>query len=1151
MKWILLFVIALLLFGCGGGSSGGSEGSSQNRSLGNDFKVTSPQYSGLTDIAEIPQSEAGSITYEMFYALDFLSSIAFLGEYNHFVLFADNRDNSISSENATCSTGSVSTEESEANRYVKVEYSGCSIDGLRVSGTLEAKVHGTSSFGSNLAAATFALDLSFVDVASGESFTVEGYINLAEGADKDAAQAKLNVVFTNGEGIQMYFDDFIVSVSSWGDDYGKVYRGDFYYSSLGKVYVDTLSRNDSNNYGFQMEISGTHTMSLDVLLQNKMTLIYDNNSLPLTAPLGTLPDGLYSEVNLPPTANVNMESQSTDRGVPHVISALDSTDPNFDVLSFQWQVVDKPNGAEVTISPQPVADFIADTPGTYAVQLTVADNKGATNAIIFEVFVQQATPNPELVLETPDVRVNQMLSARLDFLNDEHDGPINIELAYGPNSLTIDQAGQINWPVDVPDFGTDLDVRFGVYLSNRDKQVLVPFELKVESGADSSVIHYEGNVLERIRRMGHSDMTKVFAMEGEKQSLALLTGEDAPPNYSKNVFNIYLNQDNKIKGEWDEVVINTDSALELRYDINGDGHIDELRRRYRSEQRDWEILMVDGANGQSEVVLTVGTYGGPQNLRVVEYANGSKLALTVVTRSDDRYRQVYSLPDFELLFEPDYTEYTRGYCDFNGDNELDLVTDSGVYDMANQRLIVEFEGHYYYNANVITVGDTCFVAELDRPQQQVHFWQNNAVISKQIDFGFYPKVGNFDGEAGQEIITSTEVEGESKPQWQMHKFSSSGEISQVILKQDDNVVLGRGSGAGYLGSPDLDGDGQAEILSFITNSYGYYDFEQGLMALAVNDGKLELKFEGEQIAHYNYSQIVSFKDDNELVTYDVTQFVEYSESGSRVISSSSDEITPIDKLLVVEQNGQYFYYTRGASWGGIAKYDANDTLIWQSDTDIRSSNVDQIHVGLSMVYYSSSGKGVFINDETGETLVERDVAGDITFVPESNLFFDHGLNAIREVLSDGRIVNVTEGGPNTFWQGRFGIEPVEISFVQYDDDPQFEFVVKDSAFITRSIAVYDGLSGELQEFKPWHFGGFGAEVLDGYRPLATCPVGEGHCRNELMEDDTFIYVRDKVSGELIWKGPYLAEVINDAQIKVFDGQTKTAIVGDVGVYIFQ
>ncbi len=109
---------------------------------------------------------------------------------------------------------------------------------------------------------------------------------------------------------------------------------------------------------------------------------YGNGRLRLQAP---------ATANQPPTASFSASPSSGAPGTLFTFDASSSTDPDGNLVGYQWSFGDGTSGSG------PMVSHSYASPGTYTVQLTVTDNEGATDTATRSVSVQSAA-RPDLVV---------------------------------------------------------------------------------------------------------------------------------------------------------------------------------------------------------------------------------------------------------------------------------------------------------------------------------------------------------------------------------------------------------------------------------------------------------------------------------------------------------------------------------------------------------------------------------------------------------------------------------------------------------------------------------------------------------------------------------------------------------------------------------
>lgn len=135
-----------------------------------------------------------------------------------------------------------------------------------------------------------------------------------------------------------------------------------------------LADSTSVNPTFLTDVDGTYRVSLivgDGVLFSEPALL----------------DVLAQTANNPPTANAGVD-QTIAFGAVANLDATGSTDPDADLLSFQWSLVSAPAGSAPMLSNEQVAQptLITDMVGTYVYRVTVNDEQtSASDNVTIEV----------------------------------------------------------------------------------------------------------------------------------------------------------------------------------------------------------------------------------------------------------------------------------------------------------------------------------------------------------------------------------------------------------------------------------------------------------------------------------------------------------------------------------------------------------------------------------------------------------------------------------------------------------------------------------------------------------------------------------------------------------------------------------------------
>ena len=122
-----------------------------------------------------------------------------------------------------------------------------------------------------------------------------------------------------------------------------------------------LSNSDSVAPSFTPDLLGDYIVELVV-----------TDSRNLSSPAVQLTIGTS---NTPPVADAGLDISISYIGETIILDANGSYDPDGDDITYEWQIVDSPDGSVATVVPPTVAlsSFIVDKHGDYEIQLTVTD----------------------------------------------------------------------------------------------------------------------------------------------------------------------------------------------------------------------------------------------------------------------------------------------------------------------------------------------------------------------------------------------------------------------------------------------------------------------------------------------------------------------------------------------------------------------------------------------------------------------------------------------------------------------------------------------------------------------------------------------------------------------------------------------------------
>ncbi|REL28509.1 hypothetical protein DXX93_19350 [Thalassotalea euphylliae] len=134
-----------------------------------------------------------------------------------------------------------------------------------------------------------------------------------------------------------------------------------------------------------------------------------------------------SVVNNPPVANAG-DNQTVAVGDTVTLDGSASSDPEGDLITYQWQIVNVPDGSSLTQlndPTTPMPSFVGDVVGRYEFALVVNDGEDDSPADIVQVEVLQGNlpPQAEIALASDEVQVGSQVTLDGRNSNDPDNGP--------------------------------------------------------------------------------------------------------------------------------------------------------------------------------------------------------------------------------------------------------------------------------------------------------------------------------------------------------------------------------------------------------------------------------------------------------------------------------------------------------------------------------------------------------------------------------------------------------------------------------------------------------------------------------------------------------------------------------------------------------
>jgi hypothetical protein len=187
--------------------------------------------------------------------------------------------------------------------------------------------------------------------------------------------------------------------------------------------------------------------------------------------------------NLPPVANAGPDQDIVINATNNlaVLNGTQSSDPGGGPLQFNWTLVGGPNQPNIVSQNSATTSVTGLVPGTYTFQLTVTDNRGATNSAT--VIVRVSLPNlPPVANAGPDQNITLIAANNSTTLDgtqssDPEGGPLQFKWAFigGPNQPAIATAQNATTSVSglIPgDYSFQLTVTDNKGVTNTDAVVV-------------------------------------------------------------------------------------------------------------------------------------------------------------------------------------------------------------------------------------------------------------------------------------------------------------------------------------------------------------------------------------------------------------------------------------------------------------------------------------------------------------------------------------------------------------------------------------------------------------------------------------------------------------------------------------------------------
>lgn len=1132
--FLFVFVwLAITFFAGCGGSSDSSGSNSENDPL---WSSVTPLYSGVTEFYEITPDNASKVAYEVVELLDLLNTLAFGDQFKHFLMLTENQSSNNSGD-IICESGSVTIKEFVAAQRTEVIYRHCIFEGINIDGTVRFK---TGSYNS----VTGLLDVSFTDVLTGDRETYTGYFDVIQDS------ATYHVLVSSSNGVNIWFDNFKLSASLYSNEYGIFYSGDIYISNMGRLTISTsdLGQTLSNQeyYSSTISILGTDEIIMQVQVNSAISFQLTNEFLPVIIPLTFFPASLFDAVNNAPEAIITIEKETVDRSMELKVSGTSSNDPDYDLLSFEWEVVSKPELSQADIQQLPEMVFIGDIPGNYYLRLTVTDTQGNSSSSDKKITVLKNKPEGNIEFSQLEYSIGNGFIANVFLENDQFDEPFTYKLKYGPANMSVDENGVVNWDAVIPNFGKNVEVNFAVYVENEHKSNVI-----------NEIITLNSNSKPNINKRTNSQ----YVNWGESFVVKTIEDEEI---YFRGIKLDKLILDNDIIKVNKAFLIGPSKDGNVYFqavsDVNEDGINDYWYSFISNEDSSYSVLWVDGDTGEENEFNNFGVLSNSNIIiQVVDYDRDGREELLISNTATQS--MLINMDTKEVITTFDINnnlERAIQFCDFNNDGYLDFVYRSDVYDVKNNQTI--YEGNSF---NVVDLSGNrhCEVVDVNDEGElkliNLEFGVEKIIFDNYFTAnGTSVTVGDFDDDVSQEIMVSGYVrKNNTSTVYEMfilNNLSDQTVSLTPILFEDDNRILDLSAASIIV---DLNNDGIDELV------YTESTLDQQGAEIRIDEYKhVAYSLEGDTFqqqyssAWYNRElhSIVDW-DDNDTLTFLIESysvyFVGVSEPGLEV---KYDTEIRVSEIAIQKEDENFYVYKSDHPNTSLTKQDLFGNEIWvsdlQQDSNFNIQNIAPLNDKFLLV--EGYNEHHLLSTVSGEILTTMPVTrlfSATQFVFHSTNEFDYladiSTKTILKLENDLTITSLSDemfdNALNDSWH---------YTFYQYDDDAQPEIITYST--FNRSYVALDPLELTIENYSAFHTG----NVVNGNNissNLLQCFSWDKGCKNFVSNSnnrDSFEVV-DKLTGNIIWQSPKLGGIIQDIQFKRIDNKVSaTASFYDGYVY---
>ena len=272
--------------------------------------------------------------------------------------------------------------------------------------------------------------------------------------DSDPTNQNLAPVANAGADQTVKVDGLVIldGTGSYDPDgnYPLTYAWEIISTPSGSTAISSASDSSESTFSFTVDLPGEYTIQLVV-----------------TDSLGTASEPylvLVSTSNSMPVADAGSNQALSKEGITVQLDGSQSFDPDGDPITYAWSITSKPPFSSAALNDPTAVNptFVADSLGTYVIELIVTDNQG------LDSFPDEVVVSSENVKPVADAGGNQVvLVGETVFLDGSGSYDVNLDpLTYSWNmaskpkgSLTV----LIGAETEYPNFEPDIQ---GIYTPN-------------------------------------------------------------------------------------------------------------------------------------------------------------------------------------------------------------------------------------------------------------------------------------------------------------------------------------------------------------------------------------------------------------------------------------------------------------------------------------------------------------------------------------------------------------------------------------------------------------------------------------------------------------------------------------------------------------